>query len=290
MKKQLTYSQIDVFTKHPYYGNPLAVINDGDQLSDSDMQLIAKWTNLSETTFICSPSNPQADYRLRIFTPRAELPFAGHPTIGSAQVALNNGIVPKNQNCLIQECKQGLVPIYLDQGQISFALPKPKITEIKRELQEKIGKALGVKKASAIIFSEMIDIGAVWCTIFFDSVDTILALEPNDEELIKLLPPNASGVTVFAMQTGDTAVEVRSFAPAQGVHEDPVCGSGNGAVAVLIKKHHLLEKQQYTASQGQKLNRAGKITVNLNHHGEILVGGHAVECISGKIVCPSLNN
>lgn len=284
--KRLAFCQADVFTKTPYHGNPVAVIIDGDQLTDQEMQLIANWTNLSETTFICSPTNPEADYRLRIFTPCEELPFAGHPTIGSARVALSTGIVPKNPAYLVQECKQGLVRIYLEDERISFAMPEVKTAAVDDGLQSRVSKALGVKKDTAIVFSEIVDVGAVWFTIQLASAEDVLALQPNDERLIEALADHATGVTVFALQNKEAQVEVRSFAPLEGVHEDPVCGSGNGAVAVLIKKHHLLKQVTYTASQGQKVGRAGIIDVNLDYHGQILIGGHAVECISGQLALP----
>ena len=282
----VAFSQADVFTQIPYQGNPVAVIIDGDKFSDDEMQKIANWTNLSETTFLCSPTNPAADYRLRIFTPKEELSFAGHPTIGSAKVALNNGLKPQHPEYLVQECAKGLVTVYMKQDKLFFALPEPEVKPISSDLLEAIAQAIGLQNIHSIKLAKVVDVGAVWYTLYLDTVETVLSLNPDDSQLASLLPKGTSGVTVFALTDGKTEVEVRSFAPAQGVHEDPVCGSGNGAVAVLVKEEHLLEKSHYLASQGQKCGRSGLIEVDLDNQGQILIGGQAVECIKGQIALP----
>ncbi len=282
----VAFSQADVFTQIPYQGNPVAVIIDGDKFSDDEMQKIANWTNLSETTFLCSPTNPAADYRLRIFTPKEELSFAGHPTIGSAKVALNNGLKPQHPEYLVQECAKGLVPVYMKQDKLFFALPEPEVKPIPSDLLEAIAQALGLPNIDSIKLAKVVDVGAVWYTLYLDTVETVLSLNPDDRQLVSLLPKGTSGVTVFALTDGETEVEVRSFAPAQGVHEDPVCGSGNGAVAVLVKEEQLLGNSHYLASQGQKCGRSGLIEVDLDNQGQILIGGQAVECIKGQIALP----
>ena len=282
----VAFSQADVFTQIPYQGNPVAVIIDGDKFSDDEMQKIANWTNLSETTFLCSPTNPAADYRLRIFTPKEELSFAGHPTIGSAKVALNNGLKPKHPEYLVQECAKGLVPVYMKQDKLFFTLPEPEVKPISSDLLEAIAQALGLPNIDSIKLAKVVDVGAVWYTLYLDTVETVLSLNPDDSQLASLLPKGTSGVTVFALTDGETEVEVRSFAPAQGVHEDPVCGSGNGAVAVLVKEEQLLGNSHYLASQGQKCGRSGLIEVDLDNQGQILIGGQAVECIKGQIALP----
>ena len=282
----VAFSQADVFTQIPYQGNPVAVIIDGDKFSDDEMQKIANWTNLSETTFLCSPTNPAADYRLRIFTPKEELSFAGHPTIGSAKVALNNGLKPQHPEYLVQECAKGLVSVYMKQDKLFFALPEPEVKPIPSDLLEAIAQALGLQNIDSIKLAKVVDVGAVWYTLYLDTVETVLSLNPDDRQLASLLPKGTSGVTVFALTDGEAEVEVRSFAPAQGVHEDPVCGSGNGAVAVLVKEEQLLAKSNYLASQGQKCGRSGLIEVDLDNQGQILIGGQAVECIKGQIALP----
>ena len=282
----VAFSQADVFTQIPYQGNPVAVIIGGDKFSDDEMQKIANWTNLSETTFLCSPTNPAADYRLRIFTPKEELSFAGHPTIGSAKVALNNGLKPQHSEYLVQECAKGLVPVYMKQDKLFFALPEPEVKPISLDLLEAIAQAIGLQDSDSIKLAKVVDVGAVWYTLYLDTVETVLRLNPDDRQLASLLPKGTSGVTVFALTDGKTEVEVRSFAPAQGVHEDPVCGSGNGAVAVLVKEEQLLGNSHYLASQGQKCGRSGLIEVDLDNQGQILIGGQAVECIKGQIALP----
>lgn len=285
-RNYVPFSQADVFTQIPYQGNPVAVIIGGDKFSDDEMQKIANWTNLSETTFLCSPTNPAADYRLRIFTPKEELSFAGHPTIGSAKVALNNGLKPQHSEYLVQECAKGLVPVYMKQDKLFFALPEPEVKPISLDLLEAIAQAIGLQDSDSIKLAKVVDVGAVWYTLYLDTVETVLRLNPDDRQLASLLPKGTSGVTVFALTDGKTEVEVRSFAPGQGVHEDPVCGSGNGAVAVLVKEEHLLAKSHYLASQGQKCGRSGLIEVDLDNQGQILIGGQAVECIKGRITLP----
>lgn len=283
----IRFSQADVFTSVPFKGNPVAVIIDGDRFSDREMQEIANWTHLSETTFLCSSKDPEADYRLRIFTPHEELPFAGHPTIGSARVALNNGIMPKHDGYLVQECGKGLVKIYMNGDRLSFSLPEPQISPITDTLKEQVAKALGLPDASSVTMAEMVDVGAIWLTMGIKTVKDVLAMDPKDDELARFLPEGITGVTIFAFQNnGKSDFEVRSFAPVEGVHEDPVCGSGNGAVAALIKKHHLLDKTQYIAAQGQMMGRNGFVYVDLDADGQILVGGEAVECIKGTIIHP----
>src|SRR5438034_900077 len=185
--KTLAFQQVDVFTAVPFKGNPVAVVLDGDELSSAQMQSIAAWTNLSETTFVCTPTDQRADYRLRIFTPKRELPFAGHPTIGSAHAVLRHGLKPRVAGSLVQECAKGLADI-----------------------------------------------------------------------------------------------EVRSFAPGEGVPEDPVCGSGNGCVAALVRRDGALKTQTYVASQGRRLGRDGQVTVEFDGT-TIWLGGRAVTCVEGVL-------
>lgn len=287
MKNKVAFQQVDVFTTKPYRGNPVAVVMDGDQLTTQQMQQIANWCHLSETTFVCSPTNSQADYRLRIFSPQHELPFAGHPTIGSAKAVLNSGLIPKNKDYLVQECGKGLVKIYIKRDQLFLTLPQPQKKVVSPELLKDISKYIGFSDKE-IKLSEIIDVGAVWVTLQLKNDQQVLNLNPNFGELGKVLPTGITGVTVFGEKAAkeNTDFEVRSFVPNEGVTEDPVCGSGNGCVAIMIKDHKLLSKNDYTVSQGQKLGRAGRVRVYLDKNGEILVGGQAISCISGDILLP----
>lgn len=281
---KIPFKQVDVFTEIPFKGNPVAVVLNGDELSTEQMQAIANWTNLSETTFVCTPSDPRADYRLRIFTPISELPFAGHPTIGSAFAALEYGINPKTQGRLVQECGSGLVSIHIYNDKLFFEMPEPKIMSIQPDVTVRIASALGVDfdsvKASAII-----DVGVVWATMQLADADAVLNLRPDMTKLGACIPPGVNGVTVFGLTTDniEADMEVRSFAPHEGVDEDPVCGSGNGCVAALVKAHGLIAKPNYVASQGQCVGRNGRVEVRFVVDGKILIGGHAVTCIDGTI-------
>jgi PhzF family phenazine biosynthesis protein len=279
----LPFQQVDVFTSVPFMGNPVAVVLDGDALSIEQMQAIARWTNLSETTFLCAPTDVCADYRLRIFTPRSELSFAGHPTIGSAHAALRHGLKPKTTGRLVQECGKGLIQIALDGDRLFFALPDaelrdPDASQLLR-LADAFGLAVGEIRCAAII-----DVGPVWLTLQLASGEAVLALRPDMDKLLALTPIGITGVTVFGLYGSDAAtdLEVRSFAPAEGVPEDPVCGSGNGCVAALVRREGLVADRTYLASQGRAVGRDGRVAVRFAEDG-VWVGGHAVTCVDGSL-------
>lgn len=280
---QYPFQQVDVFTSVPFKGNPVAVVLDADSLTTAQMQSIANWTNLSETTFVCAPEHEGADYRLRIFTPRSELPFAGHPTLGSAWAVLRQGLQPKTQGVLVQECAKGLVTLRQMDGNLYFALPEPDLTEIKPCQLSAVSQALGVTP-EAVLDSAVIDVGAVWLTLQLDSAQRVVDLDP-DMSALAAITTCITGVTVFGLhpQGAPTAVEVRSFAPALGVPEDPVCGSGNGGVAALIRQHGILDVHANAASQGRRVGRDGRIEVEFSDSGQIWLGGRAVTCIEGVL-------
>ena len=277
------FKQVDVFTEVPFKGNPVAVVLDGDGLSTTQMQSIASWTNLSETTFVCAPRHADADYRLRIFTPKTELPFAGHPTIGSAWAVLEGGLTPKNTELLCQECEKGLITVRIAGEKFFLALPEPAFTTPDEVELAAAVAGLGIR-ADAIENASVVDVGAVWLTLQLRSAPEVLAVEPR-MDLLAALGGGLVGVTVFGLHDpGDpTAIEVRSFAPADGVPEDPVCGSGNGCVAALIRRHGVLGVRDYVASQGRCLGRDGRVDVEYGSDGTIWVGGYAVTCIDGSI-------
>jgi PhzF family phenazine biosynthesis protein len=275
---------VDVFTAVPFKGNPVAVILDGGDLTTAQMQSIANWTNLSETTFICAPTLVEADYRLRIFTPQSELPFAGHPTIGSAWAMLQHGLKPKTSGRLIQECGKGLIVLRMVGQRLFFSLPEPVFTAPDGAQLAAVATALGIA-ADEIILSSIIDVGPVWFTLQLPSAEKVIALDPNMTLLAMLENVRYTGVSVFGLHAtgGSTAVEVRSFAPACGVPEDPVCGSGNGCVAAMIRRYGLLSVSAYVASQGRCLGRDGHVEVEFDADGTIWLGGNAVTCVDGSI-------
>lgn len=286
------YKVVDVFTSRPLLGNPVAVVLDADGLDTSTMQHIARWTNLSETTFLLPPTTADADYRLRIFTPRSELPFAGHPTLGSAHAALEAGRVQPRGGRFVQECGVGLVELAVhgegERRRLRFALPPAVVKPLKSadvdELEAILGHAVVREVAPA-----MVDVGPVWIVAQLSSVADLLALKPDFARSAAFERRlGATGVTVFAPHaSGDAGIEVRSFAPSCGVDEDPVCGSGNGSVAVFQRERGLLPAADtaYTAAQGQCVGRDGRIEVRMDAGGRIILGGTCVTCIDGTLRC-----
>jgi PhzF family phenazine biosynthesis protein len=272
---------IDVFTNQFSNGNPVAVIFDADDLDTKQMQNIASWTNLSETTFICSPKNPNADYELRIFTPKSELPFAGHPTIGSCFAAINNKVaIPKNGK-IIQECKVGLVEINTN-NRIEFALPNakfqdleiPQITQLENILGEKI---IGIPK--------IVNVGPKWITAQLSSDEVVLKTKVDYAQMAKFEKSlDATGVTIFGKTNkAENLIEIRSFAPSDNVLEDPVCGSGNGAVcAYLFASGQIEDNSNYISRQGRAIGRDGTIYARIENQ-QIYIGGDCVLGISGII-------
>jgi PhzF family phenazine biosynthesis protein len=282
--KKLAFRQVDVFTAVPFKGNPVAVVLDGELVSSDQMQAIAAWTNLSETTFVCAPKEQRADYRLRIFTPKRELPFAGHPTIGSAWAVLRDGVKPRQADRLVQECGKGLIDIKIDGEHLFLALPEPQFREPARAHLVGLADSLGVI-TSDIQHAAIIDVGPVWFTAQLASGEAVRSLAPDMGKLAALNSIGITGVNVFGLYPPGFGadLEVRSFAPADGVPEDPVCGSGNGCVAALVRRDGILKTRTYVSSQGRCVGRDGQITVQFDD-GTIWLGGHAVTCVEGFLL------
>jgi PhzF family phenazine biosynthesis protein len=279
---QLAFQQVDVFTAVPFRGNPVAVVLDADELSGEQMQAIARWTNLSETTFVCAPREATADYRLRIFTPQRELPFAGHPTIGSAHAVLRHGHRPRVAGRLVQECGKGLIDITIDGDDVFLALPPPQFAEPAGLFG--VVEALGIA-SDHVLRAAIVDVGPVWFTLqLAGGGGQVRALRPDMGRLAGLAGSGITGVNVFGLDDGgDGDLEVRSFAPAEGIPEDPVCGSGNGCVAALIRRDGVLGgRAAYTARQGRCLGRDGRVLVRFDGD-TIRLGGRAVTCVEGSL-------
>lgn len=287
------FKQVDVFTTMHFLGNPVAVVLDGADLSTEQMQRIARWTNLSETTFVLPPSSPQADYRVRIFTPGNELPFAGHPTIGTAHALLEAGQIQAHAGVITQESAIGLVKLRVSTGNegervIAFELPPPAVHALSPAQADQLaGLFPGMLTGERA--PRLVDVGPRWVVVQLPDAGSVVSARP-DLTQISALSANiqATGVVVFgAYGPGhDAQVEVRAFAPLCGIDEDPVCGSGNGCMAVFIRETGQVDRlgPQFMASQGQVVSRAGQLHIEIAPD-RIQVGGCAVTCIEGQVRC-----
>ncbi len=286
------FKQVDVFTGQPFLGNPVAVVLDADDIDPARMQRIAAWTNLSETTFVLRPSSASADYRLRIFTPTGELPFAGHPTVGSAHAVLESGILPSESRSLRQECLAGVLPLTVDgtgaDRRIFVRVPETKVVGTYEASADAISAALGapIAKRPAPM---AIDVGPVWLVVHIEDVDSVRRLEPDMAAVAKLSHDlGVIGVAVFSRRSRDdgTAVHVRCFAPAVSIPEDPVTGSGNATIARYLAETGMLKdiSDEYVASQGTEMGRDGRVHVRVSDDGRVIeIGGRSVTVIDGEI-------
>ena len=266
----LRFKQVDVFTAKPFYGNPVAVVIGAEGLSTETMQRIANWTNLSETTFLTKSA--VADYKVRIFTPRQELPFAGHPTLGSAHAALESGFVP-GKSALRQECAAGIFDLTVEDGRISVLGPQPKMTRV----EEPIG-------AEVISPPMRIDVGAVWVVAEVRDAGFLAALKPDVPAFMKLSEKlELTGICLFAKSDdAESAIHVRAFAPYHGIPEDPVCGTGNLSVAAYLGKDARFG-ERYVARQGMQMGRDGRVHMRREASGRAHLGGSSVTCVEGTL-------
>ena len=271
------FKQVDVFSTVALKGNPVAVVLNADSLTDGQMADFARWTNLSETTFVLKPQNPEADYRLRIFTTLKELPFAGHPTLGSCHAWLEAGGTPKGEE-IIQECSAGLIRIRRDAGQLAFTAPPLLRTgAVESELLQRICGGLGIE-LQAVVLARWVDNGPGWVALMLRDREQVLALNPDYAQLLGL----SIGVVApwNAGRDGDEAqFEVRAFCAGEGMPEDPVTGSLNAGLAQWLIGDGLAPAR-YVASQGTAMGRAGRVAIE-QIGDDIWVGGSAVTCISG---------
>jgi len=290
MTLQRAYKVVDAFSSRPFLGNPVAVVLDAEGLDTAAMQAIAGWTNLSETTFVLPPSTDGADYRLRIFAPRSELPFAGHPTLGSAHAVLEAGRVRPRDGRLVQECGVGLVNLSV-QGEgtgrrITLDLPPATVTPLApadiAEMEAILGHRVEAGAVPAIV-----NVGAIWAVAQMADAATVLDLTPDFARSAAFERRlGLTGLVVFGIhQNGEAAIEVRAFAPSCGVEEDPVCGSGNGSVAVFRRDRGLLPEGGggYLAAQGRCVGRDGRIVVRVDAAGNVSIGGACVTCVDGML-------
>jgi PhzF family phenazine biosynthesis protein len=278
-----SFSQVDVFSAEPLLGNPVAVVHDADGLSEDRMARFARWTNLSETTFLLAPTRAGADYRLRIFTPNGELPFAGHPTLGSAHAWLEAGGVPRSAGEVVQECGAGLVRVRRGPsatgtgGRLAFAAPPLfRSGEVSAEDRARIARALRLDD-SEIVDLSWTDNGPGWVSVLLEDAYAVLALRPDLAAFgdldIGVVGPYPEGAT-------DAQVEVRAFVPGMGIGEDPVTGSLNAGIGQWLVGTRL--PASYVASQGTALGRRGRVHVDLE--GDTLwIGGDTGTTVRGHV-------
>lgn len=271
------FRQVDVFSSEPLRGNPLAVVVGADALTDEQMAAFANWTNLSETTFLLQPTVPLADYRVRIFTPQGELPFAGHPTLGSCHVWLATGATPKGDQ-ILQQCAIGLVRIRRRLGLLSFAAPKMlRSGALEPDVLAQVSSGLHLPP-EAIVASNWVDNGPGWLAVLLRSKDEVLAIRP-DYAVLAGLRVGVVGPWDPGKDGTEAHFEVRAFTA--GGYEDPVTGSLNASLAQWLIGSGLAP-QSYVASQGTALGRSGRVHVEKDGP-EIWVGGAVVTCITGTL-------
>ena len=308
--KTRAFHQIDVFGSAAYLGNPLAVVLDGTNLTSEEMQHFAQWTNLSETTFLMPPSadgaSAGADYRVRIFTPDAELPFAGRPTLGCCHAWLQTGGKPKSEE-ILQECQSGLIRIRRSGTRLAFAAPALRRSKPTPESLATIRRALGLRPEQ-IRAAQLLDNGPVWFSLLLDSRQTVLALAPDHLTLKQsglkvgvaaIDPPAGTSALIarsnrearaFAPSAGASnssnrdaiEIEVRAFAAAVGVPEDPVTGSLNASLAQWLIADGIAPSA-YIATQGHCVGRSGQVHIEQDAAGQIWVGGDCFTCIEGQV-------
>jgi PhzF family phenazine biosynthesis protein len=271
------FRQVDVFAEEPFVGNPVAVVHGADGLADDEMRLFARWTNLSETTFLLPPTDERADYRVRIFTPTRELPFAGHPTLGSAHAWLEAGGPPARRDVIVQECQAGLVALRRTANGLAFrAPPTLRGGPVDEPTLQEIAAVLAIARAD-IIDAQWADNGPGWVAVELASAEAVLAVKPGATHL---------NIGVFGRRPAGSAeaIEVRAFVPSSaGAGEDPVTGSLNAALAQWLLASGKATAP-YTASQGTVLGRCGRVHVSTDADGAVWIGGGTHTLISGSVL------
>jgi PhzF family phenazine biosynthesis protein len=278
MAVQRRFSQLDVFTAVPLLGNPLAVVHDASGLSDAQMAQFARWTNLSETTFLLPPEDAQADYRVRIFTPERELPFAGHPTLGSCHAWLSAGGVARRDGEVVQQCGVGLVRVRRDGARLAFAAPPLRRSgPLEAELLDRIVSGLGLRR-DEVVDHQWVDNGPGWCAVRLASAERVLAIKPDYAALRGL---SLGVVGAHAAGSSDAQFEVRALIGHGSGYEDPVTGSLNASLAQWLIGSGIAPAQ-YVAAQGAALRRAGRVHVR-RIDADIWIGGDVCGVVAGTV-------
>ena len=271
------FKQVDVFGSSPYLGNPVAVVLEGQDISEQAMAQFARWTNLSETTFLMPPTIAGADYRVRIFTPNGEIPFAGHPTLGSCHAWLEAGNRPRTPGTVLQECEIGIVTLHANAGLAAFeAPPLRRSGQLDDATLAQAVTALGLR-VDQVQDHAWVDNGPGWLGLLLRDAETVLDLKPDNAALGSL----RVGVIGPYEDTSEADFEVRAFVPALGIAEDPVTGSLNAGLAIWLIGAGLAP-DRYVVSQGAAVGRKGRVRI-FQRDGGIWVGGESVTCIDGSV-------
>lgn len=278
MSKLRRFIQCDVFTAQPTKGNALAVVLDGEDLTDDQMQAFARWTNLAETTFLFRPTMPDADYKVRIFTPSREMPFAGHPTLGSCMSWLRSGGVPKSNGMVRQECAVGIIEIDVHTDVPAFVAPPTKIQPMAADERKRITAQLQIPEET-IRAAVHLDNGPVWQVL-----ELCTAVDVLNVDSARVRWPEFQAIGLIGKQPdgAETDLEVRMLAPSSGMSEDPITGSLNAALACWLQSEGRLHSET-VISQGTNVNRTGRVFVRTDSTGRILVGGNVQFLIEGTV-------
>jgi len=280
------FLQLDVFASARGCGNPLAVVFDADGLDAAAMQAISAWLNLSETTFVLPPTQAGADYRLRIFTPRQELPFAGHPSVGTAHAVLERGLVTAREGRLVQECAAGLLPLRVEgeRTQRRLHVRAPRAAERVGDPAAVLASLRGVRLGQ--LRPALVDNGPLWWCIELADEAAVRTLAPDLEAMSRAsVATGAVGIAVFARcRDRPFQLVVRAFVPADGIPEDPVTGSANAAIAGWMHENDALPALRYLSSQGREVGRDGIVECAVDTDGEVWIGGQTQTVITGALL------
>ncbi|WP_206953295.1 PhzF family phenazine biosynthesis protein [Trinickia acidisoli] len=286
--REVRFKQVDVFSEAPFKGNALAVVFDADGLTDGQMRAIARWTNLSETTFVCRPTDPSADYLVRIFTPAYELPFAGHPTLGTAHALLDGGYRPRQPGRLIQQCGVGLVEVAVrEDASLAFVAPPARIEPLEADELRVLKDAL---RSDEIDFAALppckVDNGVPWLTIGVASPQACISLTFDPAAISHIVQKTSmTGLAFYAPHApdGPATLEVRCIVVDGdlAIYEDPVTGSANAGLACLFAAHERRPGNRYTVRQGTAIGRNGRVTIDYEADGKIWIGGRSTTIVDG---------
>jgi len=287
MRKSRRFAQLDVFADRPGAGNPLAVVLDSEGVDTESMQAFAAWTNLSETTFLLPPTRTEASYRVRIFTPRQELPFAGHPSVGSAHAALEAGLCMPKEGHLVQECGAGLLPMRVEgegaERRIFVRAPVGKLVHLTPDQEAWSGVLNGLELGS--LPAVLIDNGPHWWIVELANEAAVRGLNPDIAAIERLTAATGSVGVAFFAHADTTAYQmvVRAFCPASGIAEDPVTGSANAAIGSWLQQKDLLRSSRYIASQGREIGRDGRVYVEVDNLRNVWIGGQSQTVVDGTL-------